>query len=680
MSNAQPPILDSEQAYMESMYSEDERRKILEEIDQVANASRLSSTDYEAYKPRKRGIFFPVLINVLALLLIAGGWFAADAWFKSRQQTLSLKTNQLFSAEGTLLAKVMEESQAKLAEKNQEIRSIQDNLARLAQEKEHLTLTMKAQVDERTKKLKAELEQQIEAERQKLLAEGLSPAVVEQRLKALEAQKNAEFERQLQQFRQQAQEQIDQRSRELKALQDQLNSAQSNASTQTRQAEVVAKRLAVLQRERDELDLLFRQSSALYKELHRAFLEGHLITAQTALNNLKELYRQAEQADLTAVQQRAQTGLVVTASLQIALNAMKNGGKDPRFEAFLQGMKQADQAKADQRAALAALAVSRVPEIEHAFQLLREEQTRREQAQIEALLAQAKALAVKKGPAAELELLHSGVSSVALKDGINAAWKAYQDEIAKDEAQLAKIKNLTGDQSGKTAELEKQVASLLPYQTKWNTLAALYHKYQDSAFSALKAPGAPRFDDATKDFLQTFATEDAQTLFPNFDSALAIYNAGTKPYDPNKVRHQAFDDVLSFTSYLQGNNSDAKAAQDKANSLSQDDTKYREVLMAIQNLLSKGAIEAKIDTSTLRFVGSIVNLDGNTAVIEPLTRVQAQVGQMIEIHHRRGTADDLVARGRVTQASPSMVVVSVQPVEGAAFTPTSGDGAYLVVQ
>ena len=48
---------------------------------------------------------------------------------------------------------------------------------------------MNAQVDERTKKLKAELEQQLEAERQKLLAEGLSPAVVEQRLKALEAQK-----------------------------------------------------------------------------------------------------------------------------------------------------------------------------------------------------------------------------------------------------------------------------------------------------------------------------------------------------------------------------------------------------------------------------------------------------------------------------------------------------------
>ena len=93
---------------MESMYSEDERRKILEEIDQVANASRLTATDLEEYRPRKRGIFFPVLINVLALLFIAGGWFAADAWFKSRQQTLSLKTNQLFSAEGTLLAKVME--------------------------------------------------------------------------------------------------------------------------------------------------------------------------------------------------------------------------------------------------------------------------------------------------------------------------------------------------------------------------------------------------------------------------------------------------------------------------------------------------------------------------------------------------------------------------------------------
>ena len=680
MSNAQPPVLDSEQAYMESMYSEDERRQILEEIDQVANASRLAATDLEAYQPRKRGIFFPVLINVLAVALIAGGWFAADAWFKSRQQNLSLKTNQLFSAEGTLLAKVMEESQAKLAAKNQEIRSIQDNLARLAQEKDRLTLTMNAQVDARTKKLKAELEQQLEAERRKLLAEGLSPAAVDQRLKALEAQKTAEFEHQLQLFRQQAQEQIDQRSRELKALQEQLNTSQAKASAKERAAELVSERLATLQRERDELDLLFRQSSALYTQLHQAFLAGHLITAQTALNNLKQLYRHAQRSALVAVRRRADTGLEVASSLQTALEALKRGGKDPRFEAFLNGMKQAEQAKADQRAALAALAVSRVPEIERAFQILRDEQTRREQAQIEALLAQAKALALQKGPAAELELLHSGVSSVALKEGINAAWKAYQDEIAKDEAELAKLKTLKGDQSGKTADLAKQVAALLPYQTKWNTLAALYHKYQDAAFTALKAPGEPNFDAATKDFLQTFATEDAQTLFPNFDSALLVYNSGTKPYDPTKVRHQAFNDVLSFTSYLQGNNPDALAAQDKANSLAQGDNKYREVLIAIQNLLQKGAIESKIDTSRLRFVGSIVNLDGSTAVIEPLTRVQAQVGQMIEIHHRRGTADDVVARGRVTQASPDMVIASIQTVAGAAFSPSSGDGAYLVVQ
>ena len=107
MNPTPPPTLESE--LLTGLYSDEEKAQILGQIEEAASANRLT-VETEAFLPLKRGILFPVLVNLAAVALIVGAWFGAEAYFQTRQQGLQLKTDKMFSTESKLLAKVLEDS------------------------------------------------------------------------------------------------------------------------------------------------------------------------------------------------------------------------------------------------------------------------------------------------------------------------------------------------------------------------------------------------------------------------------------------------------------------------------------------------------------------------------------------------------------------------------------------
>jgi DNA repair exonuclease SbcCD ATPase subunit len=681
MDTTPPPVIDSEQAYMEKMYSEEEKQKIRQEIENAAGTRLGSSeTDWRSFKPKKRGILFPVVVNLCAVAFIVGAWFAADVWFNSRQQSLRLKTDQLFSVEGSLLAKILENSRAQLNAKDKELDRIQADLARLAAEKNNLVQNFNSEMTSKEKALRAELAQELASERLKLQGQGLSEAQIEQRLKDFETQKSAEFNRTLAAYRQKAQAEIAQRTQQLNALQNQL--AETKAEKDKLRSEIAAKSerqataLDKLNREREELNLFFRQSDALFRTIHTNLSAGNYPGVQKGLNDLETLFTQADRSGLPAVQARVAAQRVEAATLQNALNLLKQGGVDPRFEAFKAALTRAQGlSSAAERDALVTKAVQNVPEIARAFEILQAWQTQRELAAVEKKLAEARALSVSRGPEAALVLLQSSVNPIALREGINAAWAAYQKEIAKDQAALDALKNQVNPKQ--LADLQKAVEDLVPYKTRWNHLAELYAQNKKAAFDALTNPVKPNFDEAKKDFLVTFASEDAQSLFPDFDKAISTMGGGPVSLDPRPIRDKAFDDVLLVTNYLGGHSPDAKYDQEQAGILSLQDPKYRDVVASIQALLNKGAVEAPVGTATSSFWGSLVSLEGSLAIIEPFAHLNAKVGQTVEIRHRRGTANSLVATGTILSIAPDRVTAQVNPVADAPFAAVSGDGVYL---
>jgi len=332
------------------VYSEQEKAEILDRIEQAASANRLD-TDTSAFHPRKRGILFPILVNLLAASLIVGAWFAADSWFKLRQESLHLKTDKLFSTESKLIAKVLEDARAQVEAKNAEIGRIQADLLKTADEKSQLQKTFNSRIATQESLLKEEMATALEAERRRLLGSGLSEAEVNRRLKTFEDQKNAEFTQRLNAFRQQAQSQLDQRNQEYARLQAQLDQtkaqqdslrAQIEAQTRAREKDLQGQvssqssRLQKLEQEKEDLNLFFHTVDAAMENVKAAVSRHDWAGSREALGELKSVLQQADKQASLPVKLRAQAGLVEANLLDTTVAALQSGGASSKETAALQ--------------------------------------------------------------------------------------------------------------------------------------------------------------------------------------------------------------------------------------------------------------------------------------------------------------------------------------------------------
>ena len=64
--------------------SDDDRRDILQEIDQIVESNKIPVTkEIFKIKPRKKGIFLPIFINLIAACIIVGGYYLSSQFSES---------------------------------------------------------------------------------------------------------------------------------------------------------------------------------------------------------------------------------------------------------------------------------------------------------------------------------------------------------------------------------------------------------------------------------------------------------------------------------------------------------------------------------------------------------------------------------------------------------------------
>ncbi len=211
-------------------FTEEERKEILNQIEEISKKSAISVTN-EAFDfvPQKRGALFPILINILAVLTIAGVFFYANRVFQARSEALSAEAQSYLSTEGKLLEELKKESNRKLGEKEEEIGKIQNELARIDQEKEALESNMEERIKEKEEELQGALEAAIAEERVRLQAMGTSAEELESQLESFRAEQEAAYQREVEAFRQESRAALEAKQQELeeaKALaEDILNQA-----------------------------------------------------------------------------------------------------------------------------------------------------------------------------------------------------------------------------------------------------------------------------------------------------------------------------------------------------------------------------------------------------------------------------------------------------------------------
>ena len=183
--------------------SEEEQRIILMEIDGIASKNRLNPTKKDLnVKAKKKGVGFPIFVNIIAILLLAGGIYAL--YFLHQRDILSFQSSALYTgAERALIRDIRRETYNLLSLKDNEIAGFLTKLAEIDRQLQTFQQYMDRRLQEREAELRAIIRQEVEAEQIRLIDEELPEAIIVERINTFEEQREIWLDSQLILFRQQ---------------------------------------------------------------------------------------------------------------------------------------------------------------------------------------------------------------------------------------------------------------------------------------------------------------------------------------------------------------------------------------------------------------------------------------------------------------------------------------------
>jgi tetratricopeptide (TPR) repeat protein len=287
----------------------EEQKEILLEIEKLAMQSRISvSPEAFAVKAAKKGILFPVIVIVGAIVAAGAGFGIFSFLFQRGETQIAREDTSTITAEGKLIEQVKKESEARLQEKNQQIGQIQGRLAEIDRQRQDLQANMDAKVRDRESQLRAAMAAEMDAEKARLQKLGLTDQAIQKRLADLEAQKNEANAKDLESFRAKADEDRKKSEAALKEQQDRFNASLAQANAERQQVLSDSQ-----QREAD-----------LQAQLAQKTQESESAQAK-AQKQLEALTSQKQQEDLAAQQL---VGLYAVAQADIAAKDYKKAITD----------------------------------------------------------------------------------------------------------------------------------------------------------------------------------------------------------------------------------------------------------------------------------------------------------------------------------------------------------------
>ena len=359
--------------------SPEDRQKILRQIDEVIDRNRLKvDSDTFAITAKRSGIGLPIWINASIAAVVIGVILTFSLLFNRQEDALANETGTILSAESKLIETLREESQARLQEKDREIRAFQEQLQETLAAQQRLQEETDRTLQEREQQLEQRLLQAVAEERQRLLDQGLSEAAVAERLRTFEAEKRAELEAEFAAFRQQTEEAAAAREATLAGLvsdyEQSLQAAQSERSElenrlEQREAELqqqfeartqalesdrarVTEQLANLQEQQRQEQLVRDQILGAYQSVNESIaLEDYPLALQQ-LESIRSYLDQEPARSLAGIQRRRSVELFIISSLEDLIRSRSaEESRDPgslidagsRIEALNQGIDRANQ-------------------------------------------------------------------------------------------------------------------------------------------------------------------------------------------------------------------------------------------------------------------------------------------------------------------------------------------------
>lgn len=352
----------------------EEEAEIAQEMDTILEKSRIKINDDTLfYHAQYSGSRLPLLINLAALVLVGGGIYLSALYFNQSEERIISGEARMNSAEGRIISALREESEAALAEKEEQLSSVRNQLDNLESD------------------LRAQLDAELAAERERLLAAGSSREELNADLEAFERQRMAELNAEYQEL--QARLEADQAALEAERERLLAEAAAAAESAESAESEAAA-RLQELNRRREEERLLGDQILSFYDSVNAQLGEDEYTSALGTLDQLEAFLARPAISGNPVMRERIDTERFLIDSLrrlisaETALNEVQTEASDPSGELLAQVGLLVEEgnerfAAGEREAALEQYldALALIPSLETGYSRIREIEAEQEQAE-----------------------------------------------------------------------------------------------------------------------------------------------------------------------------------------------------------------------------------------------------------------------------------------------------------
>jgi hypothetical protein len=312
-----------------------ERQEILVRIDElVAGARKPAGVADRAVRAARSGALFPLLVNLGAVALIAAGAYVLPRLFDASERTIVARTAEKPVGEARIVSAVVQEGEAKLAEKDREIVGIQSRIDDLGRELVNMRTGRDAEIARREQALRAALDAELAVERQRLEKTGIAAAALEKQLAVLDQRRTADLARQLDAYRSEKDAEIAAKEKEIDArfagyqrdlaaargaralLEADLASAQASGASAVSEQQRLARELAAVTEQSRREELAVSQLTTAWQSVGEATKAGLWDTAVQGLDAIEALLAQDAVVSLPTIRRRAAVDGILVDSMR----------------------------------------------------------------------------------------------------------------------------------------------------------------------------------------------------------------------------------------------------------------------------------------------------------------------------------------------------------------------------
>jgi hypothetical protein len=341
--NAEPQTLsDADSGVIafdpKSGISQEDQKDIVQNIDHIMQSSKIKvSPDLFRIKAQKKGVGFPFFVNVAGIVILAAGVFVL--WFFFQQNEAKIASGEGGGGSEALreiLATQKQQAEEALKKKNEEILGIQSSLDKVNGDLSSLKENMSSEIAAKENDIKTKYDQELEAERKKLIAAGAASGEVDRKLRELQEAQNKQLQAEMVAFKRDMEARTQERERALLDQQRQFNTRLESATNDRKKLSAAyeeelrkseeqlgeeTRRNRLLAAQKEKFDLIDQQIVGFYRLIQEDIGAAQYPSARKRLQDLRDYLVQPAIMAIPEVARRSEVEAFVIDSLESLIAA-----------------------------------------------------------------------------------------------------------------------------------------------------------------------------------------------------------------------------------------------------------------------------------------------------------------------------------------------------------------------